>query len=531
VAPTPAPTPAPTALEDQGGSRGGGSAVVVGGAVGGVVALVAAAALCYRRGQRARIQMPVNELNVPESRAPADGWGSAGDGNLMGSSGSGGPSLQNSLQTGDAAVPEITWEALMDATAHMAPSNLIGEGGYGKVYKGTLPFLGDEGVAAGGRAVAVKFLEGDSMQGLREFQREVHLMSRARHENLLPLLGYCAAGGHPPALVYRLMEQGSLHHVLMAERRPLDLATRVFIAREMARGLDFLHREMRPPVLHRDFKPENVLLGDPFGGVGGAYGSLPWVVVGDFGMSRILQHGDGLHTLAGPAPGVPVPAAMHATTRVVGTFGYIDPGYAETGRVTEGSDVYSFGVVLLVLMARRPPYDAAQAEADRRLVPLARELLGGSEQAREGPGGAAWVYKRLLDEEMGAGGEDGPRGEHVQEMLEIAVACSAASTPRPAMSYVVDQLTQLLLRITSAQVRECVVCLSEPRARVLEPCDHFVTCQQCTDDLLARSGERLCPMCRVPVTGNRERTMADVDTWVGGARKEGGGSGPVRPFM
>nr|XP_019704860.1 receptor-like serine/threonine-protein kinase ALE2 isoform X2 [Elaeis guineensis] len=227
------------------------------------------------------------------------------------------------------------------ATNRFDCSRIIGEGGFGRVYRGVLE---------DGTKVAVKVLKRDDLQGGREFLAEVEMLSRLHHRNLVKLIGICTEE-HIRCLVYELIPNGSLEshlHGVDKETAPLDWNTRMKIALGAARGLAYLHEDSSPPVIHRDFKSSNILLGHDY---------MP--KVSDFGLARTaMKEGN-----------------EHISTRVMGTFGYVAPEYAMTGHLLVKSDVYSYGVVLLELLTGRKPVDMSKPQGQENLVAWARPLL------------------------------------------------------------------------------------------------------------------------------------------------------------
>ncbi|KAM0035242.1 putative transferase, protein kinase RLK-Pelle-LRR-I-1 family [Helianthus debilis subsp. tardiflorus] len=193
---------------------------------------------------------------------------------------------------------------------------VIGRGGFGTVYHG---YNGDD-------QVAVKMLTESSVQGYKEFQAEVKLLMDVRHKNITSLVGYCNDNNYK-GIIYEYMANGSLEKHLF-DRRPnvLSWETRLQIACDAAEGLVYLHHGCKPPIVHRDVKPSNILLNEVF-----------QAKLADFGMSKAFATED----------------ATHVSTVVVGTRGYLDPEYYLTNWLTEKSDVYSFGVVLLELITSR----------------------------------------------------------------------------------------------------------------------------------------------------------------------------------
>ncbi|XP_042454509.1 proline-rich receptor-like protein kinase PERK9 isoform X2 [Zingiber officinale] len=215
------------------------------------------------------------------------------------------------------------------------------EGGFGSVYKGCLP---------DGREVAVKQLKIESRQGDREFKSEVEIISRVHHRHLVSLVGYCISYDQR-LLVYDFVPNGTLEsHLHGKNTRPvMDWATRVKVAAGAARGIAYLHEDCNPKIIHRDIKSSNILLDNNFE-----------AQVSDFGLARLALELD---------------ACTHVTTRVMGTFGYLAPEYASSGKLTEKSDVFSFGVVLLELITGEKPVDNTRPSGDEGLVEWARPLL------------------------------------------------------------------------------------------------------------------------------------------------------------
>ncbi|KAJ7547458.1 hypothetical protein O6H91_08G087000 [Diphasiastrum complanatum] len=251
---------------------------------------------------------------------------------------------KESQQEGTAriAAQTFTFRELAAATKNFRPECLVGEGGFGRVYRGRLESTG--------QIVAVKQLDRNGLQGNREFLVEVLMLSLLHHPNLVNLIGYCADGDQR-LLVYEFMPLGSLEdhlHDRPSDMEPLDWNTRMKIAAGAARGLEYLHDKANPPVIYRDLKSSNILL---------AEGYHP--KLSDFGLAKLGPVGD----------------KTHVSTRVMGTYGYCAPEYAMTGQLTLKSDVYSFGVVLLELITGRKAIDNARLAGEHNLVAWARPLF------------------------------------------------------------------------------------------------------------------------------------------------------------
>ncbi|KAL2895212.1 putative serine/threonine-protein kinase PBL21 [Bienertia sinuspersici] len=234
----------------------------------------------------------------------------------------------------DNSAHSFTYRELAVATKNFRESNLIGEGGFGKVYKGRLE---------DGQIVAAKRLNLDSLQGNQEFIVEVLMLSLLHHPNLVTLIGYCAEGDQR-LLVYEYMPKGSLADHLFgseSDKDLLDWSTRIKIAAGAARGLEHLHCVAKPPVIYRDLKSANILLDNDF---------TPRL--SDFGLAKLGPVGDN----------------THVSTRVMGTYGYCAPEYALSGKLTLKSDIFSFGVLLLEIVTGRKAFDVTKRHGEQSLA-------------------------------------------------------------------------------------------------------------------------------------------------------------------
>uniref|UniRef100_A0A0E0AS33 non-specific serine/threonine protein kinase n=1 Tax=Oryza glumipatula TaxID=40148 RepID=A0A0E0AS33_9ORYZ len=211
------------------------------------------------------------------------------------------------------------------ATENFSSQNMVGEGGYGQVYKGKLP---------DGRVIAVKQLSQSSHQGKSEFVTEVATISAVQHRNLVKLHG-CCIDSNTPLLVYEYLENGSLDRALFASKSfNLDWPTRFEIVLGVARGLTYLHEESSVRIVHRDIKASNVLLDTDL---------TP--KISDFGLAKLYDE-----------------KKTHISTKIAGTLGYLAPEYAMRGHLTEKADVFAFGVVALETVAGRPNTDNSREE-------------------------------------------------------------------------------------------------------------------------------------------------------------------------
>ncbi|KAJ0429190.1 putative protein kinase RLK-Pelle-PERK-1 family [Helianthus annuus] len=280
---------------------------------------------------------------------------------------------------------KFTYEDLIEATNGFSPMNLLGSGGFGSVYKGML---------ADGTEVAVKELKIGGGQGEREFSSEVEIISRIHHRHLVSLVGYCISE-NKRLLVYEYVPNNTLYFHL--HELVLDWPTRVKVASGAARGIAYLHEDCHPRVIHRDIKSSNILLDKNFE-----------ARVSDFGLAKLAAD---MYT--------------HITTRVMGTFGYMAPEYASSGKLTEKSDVFSFGVVLLELITGRKPVDTSQPLGDESLVEWARPLLSHALETED--------FKPLVDPRLGMNFVP----NEMFRMIEAAAACVRhLATKRPRMGQI-----------------------------------------------------------------------------------------------
>lgn len=291
-----------------------------------------------------------------------------------------------------AGVKDFTFEAMALATQNFSDSMQVGQGGYGKVYRGVL---------ADGRVVAIKRAKEGSLQGENEFYTEIELLCRVHHRNLVSLVGYCDDEGEQ-MLVYEFMANGTLRdHLSTRSRRPLDFRTRIQIALGSARGILYLHTEANPPIFHRDIKASNILLDEKNN-----------TKVADFGLSKLAPISD----VEGVAPG-------HVSTVVKGTPGYLDPEYFLTKKLTDKSDVYSFGVVLLELITGMQPISRGKN--------LVREVNMAYE---------AGMMLTFVDSRMGS-----YPSECLEPLVRLAISCCKDDTnARPSMAEVVRGLDDIL---------------------------------------------------------------------------------------
>ncbi|WJX61268.1 putative serine/threonine-protein kinase pix13 [Trifolium repens] len=238
---------------------------------------------------------------------------------------------------------EFSYGDLKIATKNFKSDALLGEGGFGKVYKGWLNAETLTPTKAGsGMIVAIKKLKSDSVQGIQEWQSEINFLGRISHPNLVKLLGYCTDGDEF-LLVYEFMPRGSLESHLFKRNpnlEPLSWNTRLKIAIDAARGLAFLHSSEKQ-IIYRDFKASNILLDVDYN-----------AKISDFGLAKFGPSGEN----------------SHVTTRIMGTYGYAAPEYIATGHLYVKSDVYGFGVVLLEMLTGLKALDLKRPTKKQNLV-------------------------------------------------------------------------------------------------------------------------------------------------------------------
>ncbi|GLJ11583.1 hypothetical protein SUGI_0172030 [Cryptomeria japonica] len=287
----------------------------------------------------------------------------------------------------------FSWRELQLATDSFSEKNVLGQGGFGKVYKG---ILGDN------TKVAVKRLtDYHSPGGEAAFLREVEMISVAVHRNLLRLIGFCVAPSER-LLVYPYMQNLSVAHRLR-ELKPgekvLDWPTRKHIALGAARGLEYLHEHCNPKIIHRDVKAANVLLDEDFE-----------AVVGDFGLAKLV---DARKT--------------HVTTQVRGTMGHIAPEYLSTGRSSERTDVFGYGITLLELVTGQRAIDFSRLEEEDDVL-----LLDHVKKLQR---------EKRLDAIVDANLKQNYDAKEVEAIIQVALLCTQTSPEdRPTMTEVVRML-------------------------------------------------------------------------------------------
>ncbi|KAF3794524.1 putative LRR receptor-like serine/threonine-protein kinase [Nymphaea thermarum] len=300
------------------------------------------------------------------------------------------PPLDKELQGLELQTGYFSLKQIKAATKNFNSMNKIGEGGFGPVYKGTLP---------DGTIIAVKQLSSRSRQGNREFLNEIGMISALQHPNLVKLFG-CCIEGNQLMLVYEYLENNSLARALFGppeNRLKLDWPTRSSICIGIAKGLAYLHEESRLKIVHRDIKATNVLLDKDLN-----------AKISDFGLAK-LDEGDN----------------THISTRIAGTIGYMAPEYATRGYLTDKADVYSFGIVALEIASGRNNTTPMPEDDGTFLLDSAYVL---QEKGR---------LRELVDPSL----ESNFSEEEALRMLKVALLCTSPSPSlRPKMSIIVDML-------------------------------------------------------------------------------------------
>ena len=295
----------------------------------------------------------------------------------------------------------FSYEELSQATNGFSKDQLLGSGGFGKVYRGIL---------SNNSEIAVKCVNHDSKQGLREFMAEISSMGRLQHKNLVQMRGWCRKSNEL-MLVYDYMPNGSLdRYIFHKPKKLLNWQQRRQVLADVAEGLNYLHHGWDQVVVHRDIKSSNILLDSDMRGR-----------LGDFGLAKLYSHNE-----------------VPNTTRVVGTLGYLAPELVTMAVATSASDIYSFGVVILeVACGRRPIEMGSTEEEDSVLIDLVRDLHAKGKAVE------------AADERM--------KGEFVVEEMEMVlklglVCCHPDPQRRPSMREVVAVLVGEDVAATPAEL-------------------------------------------------------------------------------
>ncbi|KAJ4811496.1 Wall-associated kinase family protein [Rhynchospora pubera] len=337
----------------------------------------------------------------------------------------GGYLLQQRLasQSIDSGTKIFTEKELVNATDNYSENNVLGQGGYGTVYKGILSDL---------KVVAIKKSKIENENQIEQFINEITILSQINHRNVVKLLG-CCLETQVPLLVYEFIPNGTLFHLINRQNSGFHLPWdyRLRISAEAAGAIAYLHSAASFPIIHRDIKSSNILLNENF-----------IAKVSDFGASRSVPFDK-----------------THLTTLVQGTIGYLDPEYFQTSLLTEKSDVYSFGVVLAELLTGEKPISFARSEEfhnlamyftiafdeDRLLEVIDPPIMG--EAAAEEIYVMAQLTKRCLN----------TKGEERPTMKEVALELEALMRRNQRGQTGSEEMEQLLVtrELTSTETIQC----------------------------------------------------------------------------
>ncbi|CAO2146326.1 unnamed protein product [Urochloa humidicola] len=293
---------------------------------------------------------------------------------------------------------QLPMSVLLKATNSFDEDYILGRGGFGVVFKGTL----------NGKMVAVKRCDSGTMgtKGLQEFMAEIDVLRKVRHRHLVALLGYCTHGNER-LLVYEYMSGGTLREHLCDLQQsgyaPLTWTQRMTIALDVARGIEYLHGLAQETFIHRDLKPSNILLDQDLR-----------AKVSDFGLVKLAKDTD-----------------KSMMTRVAGTFGYLAPEYATTGKVTTKVDVYAYGVILMEMITGRKVLDDSLPEDETHLVTIFRRNMLDKEK-----------FRKFVDPTLELSAES---WNSLLEVADLARHCTAREPfQRPDMCHCVNRLSSLV---------------------------------------------------------------------------------------
>ncbi|KAK1409615.1 hypothetical protein QVD17_36142 [Tagetes erecta] len=309
---------------------------------------------------------------------------------------------------------EFSIAELKTATRNFSRALMIGEGGFGGVYRAVLRKTDGSGQKID---VAVKQLSQRGLQGHKEWVTEVNVLGFVDHPNLVKLVGYSSEDderGIQRLLVYEYMPNRSVQDHLSRFRTPLPWSTRLKIAQDAARGLAYLHEGMEFQIIFRDFKSSNILLDERWN-----------AKLSDFGLARL-----------GPSDEL-----SHVSTAVVGTVGYAAPEYVQTGRLTYKSDVWSFGIFLYELITGRRPFDRNKPKNEQKLLDWVRRHLSNDPQK----------FQKILDPRL--------EGNYsVKSAQRLAVVANKCLLRQPRMR---PKMSQVLAMLNTIVEDESVECLQE----------------------------------------------------------------------
>ncbi|XP_060185744.1 receptor-like cytoplasmic kinase 176 [Lycium barbarum] len=324
----------------------------------------------------------------------------------------------------------FSFNELRVATRNFRPDSVLGEGGFGCVFKGWIDEHTFKAARPGtGLVIAVKRLNQEGFQGHKEWLAEITYLGQLSHPNLVKLIGYCLEDEHR-LLVYEFMARGSLENHLFRRStyfQPLSWNLRMKVALEAAKGLAYLHSP-EAKVIYRDFKSSNILLDANYN-----------AKLSDFGLAK-----DG-----------PIDGQSHVSTRVMGTYGYAAPEYMATGHLTARSDIYSFGVVLLEMLTGRRVVDKNRPHGEHNLIEWAKPFLASKRKVL-----------RVMDHRI----EGQYPVEGALKAALLAVKCLALEPKfRPKIPEVVKALEQLQNLNESGSLKRETTQRKHPRRKTSSP--------------------------------------------------------------
>nr|ANC68272.1 receptor-like protein kinase [Dendrobium officinale] len=305
---------------------------------------------------------------------------------------------------------KFTFEELKVATRNFSRSLMLGEGGFGCVYRGIVKGHEDPYATI---EIAVKQLSRKGLQGHKEWLTEVNVLGVVEHQNLVRLVGYCAEDderGIQRLLVYEYMPNRSVeYHLSLRISAPLSWSMRLKIALDAARGLTYLHEGMDFQIIFRDFKTSNILLDEH------------WTAkLSDFGLAR-----------QGPTEGL-----SHVSTVVVGTVGYAAPEYIQTGRLTTKSDIWSYGVVLYELITGRRPMDRNRPKGEQNLLEWVKPYMADAKK-----------FHLITDPRMGA-------NFSIKSAMKLAAVANKCLIRQPKLRPKMSEVLQMVQSIVDDQEAE-----------------------------------------------------------------------------
>ncbi|MED6169586.1 LysM domain receptor-like kinase 3 [Stylosanthes scabra] len=381
-------------------SKGVAVGISIAGASGILVLVICSCVRYFQKKEEEKMKLPTEDF-VSSSTQDVSSSGEYETSGSTAASAAGLPGIMTAKSM------EFSYQELAKATNNFSSDNKIGQGGFGAVYFAELR----------GQKAAIKKMD---VQASTEFLSELKVLTHVHHLNLVRLIGYCVEGSL--FLVYEYIENGNLGQYLHGTgRKALAWSTRVQIALDSARGLEYIHEHTVPVYIHRDVKPANILIDKDFRGK-----------VADFGLTKLREVGSSL--------------SLH--TRLVGTFGYMPPEYAQYGDVSPKIDVYAFGVVLYELISAKNAVlktGETLAESSKGLVTLFEEALNKSDPSQ--------AIRKLVDPRLG---ENYPI-DSVLKVAELGRACTRDNPLlRPSMrSVVVALMTLLSSSSTAINIEEC----------------------------------------------------------------------------